>query len=823
MRLVYYELKKLAGIRYMSVLLFLTAAACAGFFCLSHLTNEFADNIDSRDIANAYSAFVREYNESPGRIDVAKRVYEEYLAEQDRAEEEFRATHEEPSWSDEEAVRKYNRALEAARDAVVYENQLGYFYSDGEHIPDAKFFDYIRYNGRINDDWHRQIESIVNVTEGTMKRYENIGAVDAPIYGYQVHFNERYSKIGESVELGLSYQHGWRQFFDYDSSGIFAYVYLILAAGAVFLNERSCGFLPVLRTTRGGRAKTISAKTAALVITAVFVTVLFTIVQLAVCEVMIGFSSAGDPIQTIYRNCIYPWTIGGYALALLATRCICAAAFACAAGLAAALSFSPVVTCAAGASILVSNVIVNFFTSGSAVLYLNLIGMSTDTSMRQYSEVLIFGQFRSTRLVGIILYLAIAAASAAVTVTVGSRRSFVSAPRRTRKLYEFLARIGDKFIPKRRGKGGSKLYPKTLFGWECSKLATPASIVLVILLLSAFAYDAYRTYGEAVSEEERAYETYLDLHLFGELTDEKAEYIEKRNELIAILASDDSQEELLAAYSRGDITAEEYFAYLDGRDEAKAESLMIGRAAEDMAYLKALGSETGTRGWLFSRVSISRLLGRDVNIFLLAALIVIFARVYVPDFAGRSSEGSFMTIQRTTRRGRRASFRARTLSVLILSFCVFVLFEAVDLLFGIAATHRFFDILSAPVSSIEAYRSLDGISIGGCIALILALRFCGYLIVAYLTVSASYITKRTPPTLFILAAFTLLPYVLVYMGALELRYIDFTAMLAGGKLLTRSADFALGGGVYTFASLLVAGYSVLTLAASQYVRYKTGR
>ena len=48
-------------------------------------------------------------------------------------------------------------------------------------------------------------------------------------------------------------------------------------------------------------------------------------------------------------------------------------------------------------------------------------------------------------------------------------------------------------------------------------------------------------------------------------------------------------------------------------------------------------------------------------------------------------------------------------------------------------------------------------------------------------------------------------------------------MLAGGKLLVRSATFAVAGEAYVFAALLVIAYAVLTAAGVVYVINWTGK
>ncbi len=114
-------------------------------------------------------------------------------------------------------------------------------------------------------------------------------------------------------------------------------------------------------------------------------------------------------------------------------------------------------------------------------------------------------------------------------------------------------------------------------------------------------------------------------------------------------------------------------------------------------------------------------------------------------------------------------------------------------------------------------------TVGGFLAVSAAVRFAACVMLTLLTCAASFFLKKLLPTLFAVASVTLLPYALVYIGFLDVMYIDFTAALAGGKLLLRSAELTAGGGAFTFAWALLLGYAALTAAAAMLVRHKTGR
>lgn len=115
------------------------------------------------------------------------------------------------------------------------------------------------------------------------------------------------------------------------------------------------------------------------------------------------------------------------------------------------------------------------------------------------------------------------------------------------------------------------------------------------------------------------------------------------------------------------------------------------------------------------------------------------------------------------------------------------------------------------------------LAVGGFLTFTTVLRTISYLPFTLLCCSASFAVKKLPPALFIVTMITLLPYVLVYMGFPKMMYVDFTAVLAGSKLLTRSAQFDVFGGSFTFAAALLVGFVLIAAAGTLYTLRKTGK
>ncbi len=364
---------------------------------------------------------------------------------------------------------------------------------------------------------------------------------------------------------------------------------------------------------------------------------------------------------------------------------------------------------------------------------------------------------------------------------------------------------------------------RTLFGWELRRLMTPITALVVAVLFLLSAARSVTVYGGRVRRETLDYEAYVNENCFGPITDELvAEYAEKY-EYARDLISNEKRAEMSAEYTAGNLTQAEFFSFLEEAEKTRLGYITLGSVYEKTVELDKIRNDTGVVPWLIPTENLGRMLGRDINVFLLAALVVVFSRVYSPDYAKKSSEGSFASILSTTKRGRRELFHARLASALTVSLIISALFVACDVIIGVAYTPRFFDVLGAPASSITALATAGGLSVGSFFCIMIIYRLAACLIITLLLFSASYFLKKVPPTLFAIALVTLLPYVFVYIGFYEARYIDITAALAGGKLIIRSAEMELFGSTFGFACALLFGWLAIAVAATIAVRQKTGK
>ena len=87
-------------------------------------------------------------------------------------------------------------------------------------------------------------------------------------------------------------------------------------------------------------------------------------------------------------------------------------------------------------------------------------------------------------------------------------------------------------------------------------------------------------------------------------------------------------------YLDGKIDSKKYTAFLAEVGSAEAELRVIRSISERVDALSSAAAVGGAAVWLISETGISRIIGRDIKLFLLAAVVFILSRAYVADWSG---------------------------------------------------------------------------------------------------------------------------------------------------------------------------------------------
>ncbi|MBQ7300879.1 MAG: hypothetical protein IJW77_13680, partial [Clostridia bacterium] len=287
-RFVGYELKKLFGVKYLWVFLFVLLMLNTAIAWYT------ADRtMAAQEPTQMIAEFFEEYFENPEELDTYYAEMQAFAAEQD---ELFR-----------EAMRLGDYKFEM--------EQMPNLYSTDENYPDWALFN--KLYGTINaaSEYPDVLEKVIDRAWANLDAFTDMGITeDSFTYRYQLRVIELYELMRDSVEIGVEYTRGWDEYFAYDTVNIFIFIMLIMLGSVIFAQEKQSGFLPIMRTAKNGRAKTAVAKILTMLLLTVIFVLMFTLSTFAVYGLRIGFSSPHNVIQALNTFTLSPYqiTIGQY-------------------------------------------------------------------------------------------------------------------------------------------------------------------------------------------------------------------------------------------------------------------------------------------------------------------------------------------------------------------------------------------------------------------------------------------------------------------------------------------------------------------------------
>ncbi|MBQ2725633.1 MAG: hypothetical protein IJF78_08005, partial [Clostridia bacterium] len=287
-RFVGYELKKLFGVKYLWVFLFvlLMLNTAIAWYTADH-------TMAAEEPTQMISEFFAEYFANPEELDAYYAEMQAFAAEQ---EELFR-----------EAMRLGNYEFET--------ETMPNLYSTDENYPDRALFG--KLYGTINaaKEYPDVLEKVIERAWANLDAFADMGITeDSFTYRYQLRVIELYELMRDNVEIGVEYTRGWDEYFAYDTVNIFIFVMLIMLGSVIFAQEKQSGFLPIMRTAKNGRARTAVAKILTMLLLTVIFVLMFTLSTFAVYGLRIGFSSPHNVIQALDTFTLSPYqiTIGQY-------------------------------------------------------------------------------------------------------------------------------------------------------------------------------------------------------------------------------------------------------------------------------------------------------------------------------------------------------------------------------------------------------------------------------------------------------------------------------------------------------------------------------
>ncbi|MBO7177414.1 MAG: hypothetical protein J6W14_08550 [Clostridia bacterium] len=788
---VLYELKKLAGVRYLWVFLviFLLLNSAIAWMVAGQSTaaDEPADMIEQ---------FMMDYFADPAAYDAHYAAMEAFEREQDAL---------------------FLEAMLAHRQDFEPQTMPDIYSTDGD-FSDRELFGALHSAIGRAEGYSDTIEGVLDSARANLREFEAMGIAENSFsYRYQLRVIELYEQAKENVRIGVEHTRGWEEYFSYDVINIFLLLMLIMLGTVIFGQERQSGFLPILRASRHGRGRTAAAKLLAVMLVSSSFVLLFTLSTFAVFGLRLGYSSSQNALQVLSSFTLSPYlvTVGEYFVMTLGVRLLVAVTFAAAIMALSALARSEIMAYLYGLGFLGVNFICSLLPADvGAVKYLNAFSVAAAKPLfTRYRALGVFGH-----VVGYVPLMAVLCVIlCAVFGIFAAQRHISGAIRRDlyanmhvkalwtmrSRLRTLLERLADRQTRR------ARRYSMSLTAAEIFKLLISSRFLAVVLVILCFkVVYAGQVFENRESYGDRVYQEYMTV-LEGQINEEKLAYLqEERAEINATLSL---KERMEADYMAERIGFEEYRAYLSDYNDAYVRDELLKPVEERAAYLSLRLEETGDCGWFFYDTGWMRLFDNGADLFLYAAVLLLLTGIFASEYVSRSSSGGFAQILRATQKGRQHTFVAKLFAASTVTIALALLTTAVDLA---AVFARFaMPALQAPLWSMPAFAEVGGgMTVGQYLALFVILRTLGAWLLAMLVCALSELLCRYIPVLGSSVMLTLLPALCAAFGLAAAEKLNYLNLLAGTPLWLMSAQSTLFGSDFTLLTLWIAVFATAVAA-----------
>jgi hypothetical protein len=214
MKHIFYELRKLAGIRYIWI---------------------FAAALLAANIAIAvYTANQKAERQIPASI--AQNFFNEYIAEPERIEREYAEL--------TALINERNNLLIEAmsrRDFDYEPEPLPNKYTDSDRFDDSMLFNEIFSRKDYVLGYASTIQRVIDRAYANIAEFDLMGvSSESYVYQYQLKVIDLYKNAQSNVRIGFEYTRGWDDYFSYDIVNIFIFAILIMFGSDFTIPRHVC-------------------------------------------------------------------------------------------------------------------------------------------------------------------------------------------------------------------------------------------------------------------------------------------------------------------------------------------------------------------------------------------------------------------------------------------------------------------------------------------------------------------------------------------------------------------------------------------------------
>ena len=272
-----------------------------------------------------------------------------------------------------------------------------------------------------------------------------------------------------------------------------------------------------------------------------------------------------------------------------------------------------------------------------------------------------------------------------------------------------------------------------------------ALCALLILAQSAFTYFVY---SDEHSEEDNILYEYMEL-LEGPVSAEKTEYLRKERESFDRIFA--SKSETDAMYENAGITIDEYVSYLDDYERALSHTKVLDEVILHDNYLNEISSQKSEPACFIYTSGYENLLDSGDDVLLLMAVFFLASRAFSIEYGNRTSVGASAYLIKSTKRGRKATNKAKIISAFLVSACAYFMTSGIRSIILYANWH--FPDAGVPLYSIELFSSAGNISVFRFLVIYFTVRL---LVMLLMSLAIMLITDRLKGDSYIYVGFSLL-------------------------------------------------------------------
>lgn len=636
-------------------------------------------------------------------------------------------------------------------------------------------------------DWHlfQEIYSRVDHIEGYQASIQSVidnaqnrlDSTSGYLHKYYTSIIERYSYVKANTIMGLEHTRGWISYFSYRAGDLLLLFMIIIISSTTFTQEKTSGFMPILRSSLNGRTKTAIQKIAATVSLVFLLFLLFTAETWIIFYLRTGFSSMSNAIQVFspLKMCPYVISVGQYFFITISIRAFIFVVFSLIIMLISVFVYNYVVIFLSGLGIIGLNYflyLTRYLNADNIFANVNLFSAISITPLfSKYRTFNFFGHPISQLSILFVIVSILIIFSIPITIHKYSSGANIVLLSWQTAAKDFVIDIKKSFATPIISKTSNN--SRNLFTTETYKtLLSSRLFILIIVLFIAKLLISSSIYETPVAYSDAVYKEYMQA-VAGEVTDEKRMYLinerKKINETRAMYDYMQSQ------YIDGLLTIEEYHQYLSEYNYAYSRDIYLKRVEDHLVYIDQMQSQKKD-AWFVYDTGWKQLFFPSFDWTLYVCVVALFGGIFASEHNNTSSSGCFSALLRTTKYGRQKTFFTKYFSSVVIGITLFIAWSIVDLTLILCSYDM--PLISAPVYSLQTMKSFPfTVTIFQYCIIMYAIRLLILIIFILCICSLSQLLKRQIIILTVIVVATIIPELLVYFGLLKLDMFNFVSLM----------------------------------------------